>query len=205
MHDTHRSSPTRLNHILNLICLPLRLILSHDTVSRLGLMSVLEERMVLCSRHTTGVALDIGAGRGNLFIRTFHPNGIGCDVLAQPEVDVVADAQHLPFRDGSFDTVLYISSYLYLDDKVQGLNEARRVLRPNGRVLLLSINPILCWLRHKTAWWDNAENVHYPKGALWHGTLLAQFKAAGLRETKSLRYLAGLAKLYVLTKGTPSG
>lgn len=43
-----------------------------------------------------------------------------------------ADAMELPFADGSFDAVVSQFGLMFLPDKVQGMREARRVLRPDG-------------------------------------------------------------------------
>jgi SAM-dependent methyltransferase len=46
-----------------------------------------------------------------------------------------ADAQALPFDDGSFDVVVCQFGFMFLPDKVQGLREARRVLAEGGLLL----------------------------------------------------------------------
>jgi ubiquinone/menaquinone biosynthesis C-methylase UbiE len=46
-----------------------------------------------------------------------------------------ADAQTLPFDDGSFDVVVCAFGVMFLPDKVQGFREARRVLAPGGLLL----------------------------------------------------------------------
>jgi SAM-dependent methyltransferase len=46
-----------------------------------------------------------------------------------------ADAQALPFEDGSFDVVVCQFGFMFLPDKVAGFREARRVLRPGGLLL----------------------------------------------------------------------
>jgi SAM-dependent methyltransferase len=46
-----------------------------------------------------------------------------------------ADAQNLPFNDGSFDLVLCQFGVMFYPDKVKGNAEARRVLRDGGRYI----------------------------------------------------------------------
>jgi SAM-dependent methyltransferase len=46
-----------------------------------------------------------------------------------------ADAQALPFEDHSFDRVVMQFGIMFLPDKVQGLREAKRVLKPGGKLL----------------------------------------------------------------------
>lgn len=48
-----------------------------------------------------------------------------------------ADAQTLPFPDGVFNTVMATWVFCSVPDPVRGLQEAYRVLRPGGRLLLL--------------------------------------------------------------------
>ena len=49
---------------------------------------------------------------------------------------VQADAQDLPFEDGSFDLVLCQFGSMFFPDKIRAHSEARRVLREGGRYLL---------------------------------------------------------------------
>ncbi len=49
---------------------------------------------------------------------------------------VAATAEALPFRDGAFDTVVSSSSFHYWPAPLDGLREARRELRPGGRLLI---------------------------------------------------------------------
>jgi SAM-dependent methyltransferase len=46
------------------------------------------------------------------------------------------DAQHLPFRDGVFDTVLMLEMIYYVADQDAAFAECRRVLRPGGRLMV---------------------------------------------------------------------
>lgn len=51
-----------------------------------------------------------------------------------------ADAQQLPFDAESFDLVLCLFGIMFFPDKVRANAEARRVLRPGGRYLLVTFN-----------------------------------------------------------------
>jgi SAM-dependent methyltransferase len=55
---------------------------------------------------------------------------------------VQMDAQHLPFEAGSFDVVLVCEALYYLPDQAQFVAEAHRVLRPAGRLIVVSVNPL---------------------------------------------------------------
>ena len=47
----------------------------------------------------------------------------------------IADAQALPFKEGVFDAVVCQFGFMFVPDKNQGFREARRVLRPGGKLL----------------------------------------------------------------------
>lgn len=51
-----------------------------------------------------------------------------------------ADAQQLPFDDESFDLVLCLFGVMFFPDKVRANAEARRVLRPGGRYVMVTFN-----------------------------------------------------------------
>jgi len=50
------------------------------------------------------------------------------------------DAQRLPFRNGSFDIVVLYEALYYLAQPQAFVAEARRVLRPDGRLVLCTVN-----------------------------------------------------------------
>jgi|SRR5581483_7344125 len=51
-----------------------------------------------------------------------------------------ADAQDLPYDDASFDLVLCLFGIMFFPDKVRANAEARRVLRPGGRYIVVTFN-----------------------------------------------------------------
>src|SRR5919204_3561982 len=96
----------------------------------------------------TGAILDVGCGTGrNLPLYRAGARVIGVDVSAallararrrRPDVPLVqADAEALPFRAGSFDTVVSALVFCSVPDAARGLGEVRRVLRPDGALRML--------------------------------------------------------------------
>jgi SAM-dependent methyltransferase len=53
-----------------------------------------------------------------------------------------ADAQELPFADGSFDVVVCAFGAMFFPDKAKAYSEARRVLKPGGRLLFNVWGPL---------------------------------------------------------------
>jgi len=94
-------------------------------------------------RHAHGALLDVGCG-DRPFAYLFDgcvTRYVGADLhgsryLAFRPPDVYARSEALPFRDGSFQTVLGLSMLSYLPEPEALLNEARRVLAPDGVLLL---------------------------------------------------------------------
>jgi demethylmenaquinone methyltransferase / 2-methoxy-6-polyprenyl-1,4-benzoquinol methylase len=97
--------------------------------------------------------LDVACGTGDLSIQLFEEAGarvIGVDFcrpmlkIAGRKTDkigfVEADALNLPFVDGSFDAVTIAFGLRNLADTSQGLNELRRVLKPNGWLAILEFS-----------------------------------------------------------------
>ncbi len=52
---------------------------------------------------------------------------------------VVGDAENLPFHDSSFDTVSIAFGLRNVPDKVRAIEEFYRVLKPNGKLLILEM------------------------------------------------------------------
>ena len=97
--------------------------------------------------------LEVGAGAG-LALGWYAKQGkrvVGTDFTPSlvrearatygARVDLAAnDAQAVPFRDESFDLVVFFEALYYLPNAARFFREARRVLRPDGRILLCTAN-----------------------------------------------------------------
>jgi SAM-dependent methyltransferase len=68
---------------------------------------------------------------------------------------IVAPAEKLPFADAAFDVVLFIVSLQFVENDRQALSEARRVLRPGGRMIAMLLNPASAFFKRKQAEGDS--------------------------------------------------
>jgi ubiquinone/menaquinone biosynthesis C-methylase UbiE len=91
---------------------------------------------------------DIGGGTGN-YARALRDEGWDPVVVdREPAMlahaaskgleTVQADAQRLPLDDASFDAVMLVSMLHHVEDQAAALAEARRILRPGGRLALMA-------------------------------------------------------------------
>lgn len=88
-----------------------------------------------------GVTIEIGGGIGNLKRRLTEV--VATDIQPAPWLDCVADAQRLPFADGSAANVVMVDVLHHLEFPVAFFREAARVLRPGGRVVM--VEPAITW------------------------------------------------------------
>ncbi len=136
-----------------------RIVPRYDLVNRLMSFGMDRRWRALAARLAAGPgdrALDVGTGTGYL-ARELHHAGASAVVavdfsarmlaaaaegVADGEADtdwLRADAQRLPFPDGSFDCVTNAFLLRNLSDLTSGLREMARVLKPGGRLVCLDI------------------------------------------------------------------
>lgn len=82
-----------------------------------------------------GPALEIGSGIG--VFKEHKPDLTALDITFAPWLDVVADAQRLPFAEAAFDNVVAVDALHHFPKPLEFLAEARRILRPGGRLILM--------------------------------------------------------------------
>jgi SAM-dependent methyltransferase len=102
--------------------------------------------------------LDVGCGPGVFERELSDLNIVGVDsnpeminaarALSKTEFKV-AQAEHLPFQHSSFDGVFFTSSLAFIDDYVKAIDEAARVLVPDGRVAALLCNTESAYFKDK--------------------------------------------------------
>ena len=96
-------------------------------------------------RRATGPgtrALEVGCGPAQ-YRHVVRGGYVGLDITARDyrpglprDPDVLGDAHHLPFREGTFDLVFFSAAFYLFADPRQALREARRILRAAGHVAI---------------------------------------------------------------------
>lgn len=119
----------------------------------------------------TGLSLEIGVGSG----RFAAPLGVGMGVDPSPamlayaaarSIEVVeGTAERLPFAENHFDHALVVTTICFVDSAADMLAEARRVLRPGGRLVIGFIDRDSALGRGYLA--NQEENVFYREATFY--------------------------------------
>jgi len=62
---------------------------------------------------------------------------------------VTGSAEKMPFASESFDAVIYVASLQFIDDYERAIQETARVLRSEGRLLVMLLNPLSDFFKEK--------------------------------------------------------
>ncbi|RSK28818.1 class I SAM-dependent methyltransferase [Bacillus sp. HMF5848] len=149
-------------------------------------MAPLEKRYITAWRkkllkHAEGRVLEIGGGTGINFplyrncekVIAIEPNPhmIEKSIVRQKQASVPiqlieSKAEKLPFTDQYFDTIVITLVLCSVDNMEQVIQECKRVLKPNGKLLVLEHvkmeQPVLAGLQHllTPAWKTIADGCH---------------------------------------------
>lgn len=88
----------------------------------------------IASRAVPGTTLEIGGGIGNLKERI--ADLISSDIQFASWLDLVADAQKLPFADNALSNIVMLDVLHHIEFPALLFREASRVLRPGGRIIM---------------------------------------------------------------------
>jgi SAM-dependent methyltransferase len=86
-------------------------------------------------RDVRGVVLDLGAGL-RPFANLIPGDVIALDHRPRPDLDLLGDAHHLPFRDACIDAIVCTEVFEHLLDPTAAAGELIRILKPGGRLVL---------------------------------------------------------------------
>ncbi|MBN8560549.1 MAG: class I SAM-dependent methyltransferase [Leptolyngbya sp. UWPOB_LEPTO1] len=166
----------------------------------------------------TDKVLDVACGTGEFeqLILTEHSEQkmVGVDISekmlaiaqqklqAYPNVTLsLASAEHLPFADQSFDVIVSASAFHYFENPAIALAEMKRVLKPNGKIMILDwckdyLLCRICDLILKVT--DPAHQQCYTQAEL-HGFL----KASGFDITRATKVRFGLVWGMMVATASP--
>jgi len=99
------------------------------------------QRYTECLRRcpASGAILEIGSGINSA--KRIIPDLIASDILPYSSVDLCADACQMPFKDSSLRAIFMLNTLHHIPDAERFFSEARRCLRPKGRVLIVDQYP----------------------------------------------------------------
>ena len=159
--------------------------------------------------------LDVGCGSGfsieKILPKNFNVYGIDTteEVISyakkmRPDYHFqVGHAESLPFEDNFFDAIFYLDVIEHLKDPFLSLKEARRVLRPEGIVIILVAkenHPLFkiiwwAWKKMKGRVWEDAHLWIFDEDNLSKMIINAEFNTFKIHKTH-----LGMSLLVVLKK-----
>ena len=86
-------------------------------------------------RIPPGKVVELGSGGG--FLKDLNPNIIASDVIQLPTNDITFSALNMPFIDSSLSGIFMVDTFHHLPDASLFLSEANRVLKENGKLIMI--------------------------------------------------------------------
>jgi SAM-dependent methyltransferase len=194
------------------LCFPILAFLSADQAQSLGLTPIDEERVAMALGQCRGRLLDIGCGMNELARRYRSGQGraMGVDVHSWPGADVVCDTTRLPCADRQFDTVTMLAclNHIPRSKRDQVLQEARRVLKDGGQLLITMINPVVGFFAHTIRHRYDLDQLERGMGeeeenGLWDGEVKRLVVENGFCIVQTVPFAFGLNRLYIAHKAAP--
>jgi len=133
--------------------------------------------------------LDVGCGIGSFEQNLPTLNIIGLDISEEmleearkrsDKTFVQGNAEELGFKDSTFDAVFTVTTLEFLDDYQKAVKEMARVTKPNGKILVMMLNPKSEYFR---------QEIRKP------GDYFRRIKHANLEEIREY-----VSKFYAITK-----
>jgi SAM-dependent methyltransferase len=82
-----------------------------------------------------GKYLEIGSGGG--FLKDVFPEVITSDILDLPNIDVVFNAEDLPFKDNELGSIMMLNVFHHIPKPYLFLKEAERTLIKGGKIIMI--------------------------------------------------------------------
>jgi SAM-dependent methyltransferase len=191
------------------LCFPLLVFLSSEQARALSCTPIDEERVAIALGCCRGSVLDIGCGANELARRYRSRQGtaIGVDIYPWAGADVVCDTTQLPFPDTRFDTVSMLAclNHISLSKRNWVLQEARRVLKDEGQLIITMINPVVGFFAHTIRHRYDPDQLERGMGeeetnGLWRKEVERLLAGNGFRIIQTVPFVFGLNHLYISQK-----
>ena len=169
----------------------------HDTLGE----ALADRRVKAVLPYVRGRLLDLGCG-SNKLVRQYS-NGVGVDVHPWPGADfIVSNTASLDYEAHSFDTVTIIAALNHIPNREAVLRECRRLLRPDGRVVVTMLTPLTSrlwhWLRKR---WDADQRERGMRPGEVYGftpaAIVELFGRCGFVLSSQERFMLGFNRVYV--------
>ena len=195
-----------IKKIGNFVLLPFRVILKPEQVRKMGLTPIVDERHNIVLEHVKGKLLDVGCGE-NLLVKQYG-NGVGVDVFPWKSIDALVYTTHLPFPEKKFDTVTFMASVNHIPEDIRNkvLDEAFRVLKDDGQILITMITPKISYVGHNYLWgWrdPDIQDRGMKEGEEWGFSpkeISNVLKKSNLSIAEHKKFVYGLNHLYIVKK-----
>ena len=192
-----------LQAIWDFIGIPFRFVLfDQKWLPRLGWTTLEEERNNIVLPLIRGELLDIGAGT-NTLVKNYG-RGLGVDVVDWGGgALVVKNTATLPLENDSYETITFIACLNHIPNRSEVLKEARRLIKPNGRVLITMIDPVLGDIGHAIWWYSEDKKrggmVAGEVGGMWTKQIIKICDDTGFKLIEHRRFEFGLNHLYIFS------
>jgi len=201
-------------HCYDFVGAPLRMVALPDRqAEQLHLTSLRAERFSRVLPELSGRLLDVGAG-DNVLVYLYRrmaerlgveqasaDASVGVDIVDWGGgCELVESSARLPFPNATFDTITYIACLNHIPERAEALVEARRLLRPGGRVVMTMIGRFLGRVGHALWWYSEDKHRHVDHAeemGLDPCEVIELFDRAGFRSVKVERFTYRLNCLYV--------
>jgi SAM-dependent methyltransferase len=199
----------RWQKIKDRLCFPLLAFLSSEHARAFSLTTIDEERVAIALERCRGSLLDIGCGMNELAVRYKLREGtaVGVDVYPWPGADVVCDTTSLPLPDTHFDTVTMLACLNHIPQSRRSrvMQEARRVLKDRGHLLITMINPVVGFVTHATQRRYDPDQLERgmmeeESNGLWDKEMQELLPKSHFGLTETIPSVFGLNRLYVAKK-----
>jgi SAM-dependent methyltransferase len=132
-----------------------------------------------------GLLLDVGCDKPSVS-HLVYPKGInyiGIDPsFSNNEDKIIGMAEFLPFKDSSFNYVSFNTSLDHILDYHSAINEAKRVLKSDGSIFIISY----CWKNNLSLLKDTVHFHHYKENQLTD-TLIGDFEIQKIQRFEDIK------------------